>query len=119
MIYIFNKTIINILCNFIPHETVFFYDRDPPWMSKEIRKMVQEKKNLFNCYRQSNNGKQLLDRLKDLHPVGIYLFKDNNRNTRTRCEICSKLTIRLHNYVNFEQVNAGWADPIKFSHWKI
>ena len=27
------------------------------------------------------------------HPAGIYLFKVNNRNTRTRCEICSKLTI--------------------------
>ena len=26
-------------------------------------------------------------------PSGIYLFKVNNRNTRTRCEICSKLTI--------------------------
>ena len=26
-------------------------------------------------------------------PVGIYLLKVNNRNTRTRCEICSKLTI--------------------------
>ena len=26
-------------------------------------------------------------------PAGIYLFKVNNRNTRARCEICSKLTI--------------------------
>ena len=26
--------------------------------------------------------------------VGIYLFKVNNRNTITRCEICSKLTIK-------------------------
>ena len=26
-------------------------------------------------------------------PVGIYLLKSNNRNTRTRCGICSKLTI--------------------------
>ena len=26
--------------------------------------------------------------------VGIYLFKVNNKNTRTRCEICSKLTIK-------------------------
>ena len=25
-------------------------------------------------------------------PVSIYLLKVNNRNTRTRCEICSKLT---------------------------
>ena len=25
-------------------------------------------------------------------PVGIYLFKVNNRDTRKRCEVCSKLT---------------------------
>ena len=35
-----------------------------------------------------------------VHPVGIYMFKVNNRNTKARCEICSKLTIktqeRLH-----------------------
>ena len=28
-------------------------------------------------------------------PAGIYLLKVNNRNTRTRCEICSKLTINI------------------------
>ena len=28
-----------------------------------------------------------------VYPAGIYLFKVDNRNTRTRCEICSKLTI--------------------------
>ena len=27
-----------------------------------------------------------------IKPAGIYLLKVNNRNTRTRCEICSKLT---------------------------
>ena len=27
-------------------------------------------------------------------PVGVHLLKVNNRNTRTRCEICSKLTIK-------------------------
>ena len=34
--------------------------------------------------------------LKNLitHPAGIYLFKVNNRNTRTTCEICPKLTIK-------------------------
>ena len=29
-----------------------------------------------------------------LLPAGIYLLKVNIRNTRTRCEICSKLTIK-------------------------
>ena len=30
-----------------------------------------------------------------LFPAGNYIFKVNNRNTRTRCEICSKLTIKI------------------------
>ena len=53
--------------------------------------------------------------IKDLSPfaVGNYMFTVNNRNTRTRCKICSKLTIRILercssvSIVNFEQVNAG------------
>ena len=28
------------------------------------------------------------------YPVGNYMFKGNNRNTRATCEICSKLTIK-------------------------
>ena len=30
----------------------------------------------------------------DSIPAGNYLFKVNNRNTRTRCQICSKLKIK-------------------------
>ena len=32
--------------------------------------------------------------LRKPSPAGIYLLKVNNRNTRTRCKICSKLTIQ-------------------------
>ena len=50
---------------------------------------------------------------------GNYIFKVNNKNTRTRCEICSKLTIKIPeqtyltpssgvSIVNFEHVIAGW-----------
>ena len=38
-------------------------------------------------------------------PAGNCMFKVNNRNTRTRCEICSKLTIKRRSgvfIVNFE-----------------
>ena len=40
--------------------------------------------------------KQALDKdgLGGVFPAGIYLFKVNNRNTRTRCEISSKLAIK-------------------------
>ena len=61
------------------------------------------------------------------------MFKVNNRNTRTRCEICSELTIKTPgrrqwrvfycssvSFVNFEQVNPGWdtllKDPAYFSY---
>ena len=38
------------------------------------------------------------DRLKGAFrtfPAGIYLLKVNNRNSGTRCEICSKLIIKI------------------------
>ena len=50
--------------------------------------------------------------------VDIYIFKVNNRKTRTRSEICSKITIKMPErrhwrrsgvfIVNFEQRNNGW-----------
>ena len=50
--------------------------------------------------------------------AGIYLLKVNNKNTRTRCETCSKLTIKILEpchwcrssffIVNFEHVIVGW-----------
>ena len=40
------------------------------------------------------------------------MFKVNNKNTRIRCETCSKLTIKTPcstvSIVNFEQVNTDW-----------
>ena len=38
----------------------------------------------------------------DVYPVGIYLLKVNNRNSRTRCEVCSKLTMFI---ANFEHIS--------------
>ena len=48
-----------------------------------------------------------------INSVGIYLIKVNNRNTRARCQKCSKLTIktperRQWHCFNFDQVNADW-----------
>ena len=59
MVQIFKKTIMTILCNFIPHETVRS-------MNKEIKKANHGKKNIFNCFHRSNNDKQLLDRFTHL-----------------------------------------------------
>ena len=89
MVSIFNQTIVNILCNFIPHETVLFDDRDPPWMNKEIKKLIHEKKSIFNCFRQNNNDKQLLDRLKDLQAQLNFLIE------KSKGKYYSRLTSKL------------------------
>ena len=89
MISIFNQTIINILCNFITHETLLFDDRDPPWMNKGIKKLIHEKKNIFNCLRQNNNDKQLLDRLKDLQAQLNFLIE------KSKGKYCSRITNKL------------------------
>ena len=89
MVSIFNQTIINILCNFIPHETVLFDDRDPPWMNKEIKKLIYEKKNIFKCFRRNNNDKQLLDRLKDLQAQLNFLIE------KSKGRYYSRLTSKL------------------------
>ena len=57
------------------------------------------------------------------------MFKVNNRNTRTRYEICSKLTIKIPErrhwrrsgifIVNFEQVNAGWEEYFLPSEFRL
>ena len=39
-----------------------------------------------------------------VYPTGNYMFKVNNGNTRTRCEIFSKLTIKTF-IVNFESIS--------------
>ena len=35
-----------------------------------------------------------INKILNAYPAGNCMFKVNNRNTRTRCEICSKLTIK-------------------------
>ena len=37
---LFNKTIKNILSNYIPHEIITIDDRDPPWFDKNVKPLI-------------------------------------------------------------------------------
>ena len=39
---VFNRTILNIMKNFIPHATIVCDDKDPPWFNKRIKSLIQE-----------------------------------------------------------------------------
>ena len=47
----------------------------------------------FRFYTNKNGG-DIIFYICSYIPAGNYMFKVNNRNTRTSCEICSKLTIK-------------------------
>ena len=39
---IFNRTILNILSNFNPHEIIVCYDKDPTWFNDRIQTLIRE-----------------------------------------------------------------------------
>ena len=64
---IFSNTILNILSNCLPHETIVCDDKDPPWFNRAIWSLIQKKKkDTFNKYRKSKNNIQLLQHLRIL-----------------------------------------------------
>ena len=65
-VHFFNQTIKNILCNFIPHETVTCDDRDPPWINSKIKGLIQKKNIAKKCYFQNNKDIQLFRRFQNI-----------------------------------------------------
>ena len=47
-VFVFKETIMNIFANFIPHKTITLNDKDPPWMNKQIKTLMMEKKVYIN-----------------------------------------------------------------------
>ena len=46
--------------------------------------------------------------MKPYIPANIYFFKVNNRNTRRRCEICSKLSLRTPGLDSLNTPDEEW-----------
>ena len=46
----FNKTILNVVSNFVSYETVICDGRDSPWTNTEIKNLINNKKMLYKKY---------------------------------------------------------------------
>ena len=66
MVYLFNKTIKNILSNYFPHETITCDDRDPPWINNKIKQLIQEINNAYRTYILSDKYPQIFEKVKCL-----------------------------------------------------
>ena len=42
----FHKKILNVLSNFIPHETIICDDLDPPWFNNKVKSLIKEKNSI-------------------------------------------------------------------------
>ena len=63
---IFNDTILNIITNFIPHETIICDDRVPPWINSKIKKVIHEKNKQHKKYINNKSNFLLLQNINNL-----------------------------------------------------
>ena len=54
MVFLFNRTIKNIISKYIPHEIIICDDRDPPWINN---------RDTFQCYLHSNKDPRLFSKV--------------------------------------------------------
>ena len=76
---IFNKTVLNVLSNFIPHEVIVCDDKDPPWFNGKIKSLINEKLRTYNAYQKNIGNSQLRKNLSSLQHQLCDLIDDSNR----------------------------------------
>ena len=75
-VLIFNKTVLNFLSNFIPHEVIVC---DPPWFNRKIKSLINEKLRTYNAYRKNIGNSQLRKNLSSLQQRLRNLIDDSKQ----------------------------------------
>ena len=68
----FTEIFLNIMSNYIPNETKRFIPRDPPWITKPIKTMLNRENRLFKNYKKH--------RYKDEDKVRLDAFRTECQN---------------------------------------
>ena len=93
-VYFFNKTILNIVSNFVPHETICD-DRDPHWINNQIKNLINDKKILYKKYLRSGKNTKLFKEFKLLQNKIVNLANDSR----------DRYFIRIYNKLNNPHVS--------------
>ena len=83
-VHIFNKTIKNIMCNYIPHETIICDDRDPPWINKDIEQLISDKNHAYKSYIRNDKSLQFLNQFQFLQKKLSSLIEESKNQYYTR-----------------------------------
>ena len=90
---LFNKTIKNVIRNYILHETITCADRDPPWINKDIKELIREKNQACKSYHQNKNNIFSVHQFELLQSKLNFLIEKSKSNYYARI---SKKIIRSH-----------------------
>ena len=83
-VLIFNKTVLNVLSNFIPHEIIVCGDKDLPWFNRKIKLLINEKLRTYNAYRKNIGNSQLRKNLSSLQQRLRDLIDDSKQKYFSR-----------------------------------
>ena len=64
---LFNETLPNIFCNFIPNKIKNFRDSDPPWINDDINSKIKLKHKLYHRYVRHKRNNEDFAKLEHLH----------------------------------------------------
>ena len=75
----FNKTIKNIMSNYIPHETITCDDRDPPWITKDTKQLILDKNHAYKSYIRSDKSLQYFNQFQ-FHQTKLSSLIEESKN---------------------------------------
>ena len=89
-VVIFNKTVLNVLSNFIPHKIIVCDDKDPSWFNGKIKLLINKKLlphfqyNTYSTFRKNIGNRQLLKNLSFLQQRLRDLIHDSKKKYFSR-----------------------------------
>ena len=83
-VHMFNKTIKNIMSNYIPHETIICDDRDPPWINKDIKELILDKNRAYKSYIRNEKSLYFLNQFQFLQTKLSTLIEESKNQYYTR-----------------------------------
>ena len=83
-VHMFNKTIENIMSNYILHKTITYDDRDPPWINKDIKQLILDKNHEYKSYIWNDKSLQLFNEFQFLQTKLSSLIEESKNHYYTR-----------------------------------
>ena len=78
---LFNKTVKNIISNYVPHETVIFKKRDCAWIKRNAKQLILEVNGKMKCIKDmlENKDTKIFDKVKCLQDKLISKIESNKQ----------------------------------------